>query len=100
MIEKPHLMQQSPGHFHVMGPLTVVTVEPLLKKSKVLFEPLKAISLNFSAVTNVDSSSMALLLAWLRYAKIHKIDLKLSHLPQSMIDLSRVSGLDALLPVL
>ncbi len=95
-----NLIQDSPGVFVLEGPLTAYTVEPLLKVSYQAFFGQKTIQIDFRAVTTVDSSSMALLLEWMRYTHQHNIDLKFTHLPQPMIDLGHVSGLDSLLPIL
>jgi phospholipid transport system transporter-binding protein len=94
------LIPDTPGIFRLEGPLTAYTVEPLLEVSWQAFSDHKTLQIDFRAVTTVDSSSMALLLAWMRYAHKQKIDLKFTHLPQPMIDLAHVSGLDSLLPIL
>ncbi|MDR3086786.1 MAG: STAS domain-containing protein [Azoarcus sp.] len=51
--------------------------------------------IDLSGVTRVDSSALALLLAWLRQASIR---IELRAMPESLLALARLYGVDALLP--
>jgi phospholipid transport system transporter-binding protein len=69
------------------------------------FEQLSALlkggshNIDLSEVERVDSSALALLTALMGYAERKKIILKFVGLPQELIDLARVSGLDGILPL-
>jgi phospholipid transport system transporter-binding protein len=53
---------------------------------------------DFSGVTRVDSSALALLLAWLRRAKARGSAVELRALPEPLLALARLYGVDTLLP--
>ena len=89
----------SSGELQIKGCMTHATVTHLLEQTSAALQSVKEWHLNFSMVTKVDSSGIALMLAWMRMAKVKKIHLKFSHLPKPMIDLARVSGVDTLLPI-
>jgi phospholipid transport system transporter-binding protein len=55
--------------------------------------------IDLGGVTEVDSSALALLLAYLRRAKAHGAKVELRALPESLRALARLYGVDALLPV-
>ena len=53
--------------------------------------------LDASAVTYSSSAGMALLIGWLRAAKLHGKTLQICHLPSDMQALAKVSGLEKIL---
>ena len=53
---------------------------------------------DLSGVTRVDSAALALLLAWLRRAKALDLRVELRAMPESLLALARLYGVDALLP--
>ncbi|MDR2209148.1 MAG: STAS domain-containing protein [Azoarcus sp.] len=61
--------------------------------------PAGNVVLDFRSVTRVDSSALALLLAWLRRAKVRRSTVELRALPESLLALARLYGVDTLLPV-
>ena len=54
---------------------------------------------DFGGVSEVDSSALALLLAWLRRAKARGTEVELRVLPGPLFALARLYGVDTLLPV-
>jgi phospholipid transport system transporter-binding protein len=54
---------------------------------------------DFSEVTEVDSSALALLFAWLRQAKARGSAVELRALPDALLALARLYGVEPLLPV-
>ncbi|MDR2015749.1 MAG: STAS domain-containing protein [Azoarcus sp.] len=54
--------------------------------------------LDFGGVTRVDSSALALLLAWLRRAKERGSAVELHALPEPLLALAQLYGVDDLLP--
>jgi phospholipid transport system transporter-binding protein len=77
------------------GALTLETVTACLERdlpvgSVVVFD--------FGGVTRVDSSALALLLAWLRRAKVRGSAVELRALPEPLLALARLYGVDTLLP--
>ena len=53
---------------------------------------------DLSGVTRVDSAALALLLAWLRRAKALDARVELRAMPESLLALARLYGVDVLLP--
>ena len=64
-----------------------------------LMNTVKQVNINLVELKQTDSSGLALLIAWIRDAKEQQKELKLYNFPRFLADLSRVSGLDAILPV-
>jgi phospholipid transport system transporter-binding protein len=77
------------------GALTLETVAACFERSL----PAGDVVLDFSGVTRVDSSALALLLAWVRHLKARGSKVELRALPESLLTLARLYGVDALLPL-
>jgi len=84
-----------PSIVKLEGALTLETVAACLER------PLPAGDLIFDlgGVTRVDSSALALLLAWLRRLKARESTAELRALPESLRSLARLYGVDTLLPL-
>ena len=95
----PVKITESDGELAIEGELTFATVVDAYEKSKAYFSEPGTLVMNLAAVHKSDSASLALLLRWLRLAKMHKIQLSFSHMPKKMHDLGHVSGLDDILPI-
>jgi phospholipid transport system transporter-binding protein len=55
--------------------------------------------IDFSEVTRAGSAGVSLLLSWLRCASARDIKVVFSHLPEDLLGVARVSGVDKFLPV-
>jgi len=77
------------------GALTLETVAACLKQDL----PAGDLVFDFSGVTRVDSSALALLLAWMRRARVCGSVVELRALPEPLLALARLYGIDALLPL-
>lgn len=64
-----------------------------------MIKTLKTARINLLGVEYADSSCLAMLVAWIRNAKIQHKDVTIINMPQFMLDLGRVCGLDAILPI-
>ena len=51
-----------------------------------------------SALVHTDSSALALLIAWVRFAKNRQKDLVFDNVTETVFNLSRVYGLESILP--
>lgn len=49
--------------------------------------------MDFSAVQEVDSSAVSVLLSWMRYAKKKGLTLEVFHVPQSLVSLLTLYGI-------
>lgn len=76
----------------------------LSEASKLLAEGSAALSnpetlFDLSAVTDVDSSSIAVIFGWLRAARQQGKAIRIAHPPQELLSLSSVYGVTELLPL-
>jgi phospholipid transport system transporter-binding protein len=79
------------------GPVTLENV------ARVLEEGLQQIrdgarTVDLGGVTELDSSLLAMLLAWLREARLRKSEIAFANLPQGLETIARLYGVDGLLP--
>ena len=81
----------------VSGPLTLAHVAAALNEgNQAIGEGVSSIDLG--EVGELDSSALALLLAWLREAKRRDRDLVFTNLPQGLTTIARLYGVAELLP--
>jgi phospholipid transport system transporter-binding protein len=84
----------------VSGELNAATVPGLLGEAEVLFKQSgEQINIDLAEVTRADSSGLALLIEWMRNARIQNRQLRFLRLPEQMREMARVSGIEALLPL-
>ena len=81
----------------VSGAVTLANVASLLEEGRRhLAEGVQAVDLG--EVSQLDSALLALLLAWLRDARLRDRPLVFSNLPESLRTIARLYGVDDLLP--
>lgn len=81
----------------VSGPLTLAHVAAALSQgNQAIGEGARSVDLG--EVSELDSSALALLLAWLREAKHRDRDLVFANLPQGLTTIARLYGVAELLP--
>lgn len=85
------------GRFRLTGVLNAVTVVDLLKQSRSCFAGVTRIDLDLGAVPESDSAGLALLLEWLRMARLANQQIKFSNMPAQISALARISEVDDLL---
>ncbi|TFG86199.1 MAG: STAS domain-containing protein [Chromatiales bacterium] len=85
------------GRVIVTGPVTFATAGDLLLASQPLFVGRNAVTVDLGAVTSVDSAGLALLLEWLRRARKAGCSVTYTGLPQKLVAIAKLSGVDAML---
>ena len=81
----------------VSGPVTLANAAALLDEGRRhLAEGVR--SVDFGEVTELDSSLLALALAWLREARAAKREVAFANPPEAMQTLARLYGVEELLP--
>ena len=81
----------------VSGPVTLANAAALLEEGRRhLAEGVRSVDLG--EVTELDSSLLALALAWLREARAAKRELAFANPPEAMQTLARLYGVEELLP--
>ncbi len=82
----------------VGGPVTLANVAAVLAEGRRhLEEGVRTVDL--SEVTDMDSSLLATLLAWLREAKAKNAEIAFTNLPEGLSTIARLYGVDGLLPL-
>jgi len=82
----------------VSGPVTLANVTRLLEEGRRHLEE-GVQSVDLGEVTEMDSSLLALALAWLRDARARQKELSFTNLPASLQTIARLYGVEGLLPV-
>jgi len=80
------------------GPVTLANVAQLLEEGLQQIRD-GARTIDLGEVTELDSSLLAMLLAWLREAKRRNSELAFANLPQGLETIAQLYGVDGLLPV-
>ncbi len=94
------IINSSNGMLLPTGKLNFATVASLWASSKPLLDATPSpIQLDLKTVTQSDSAGVALLIAWVRYARQQNKEIHLMHLPEQMRAIIKVSGLSKLLPI-
>lgn len=93
----PSLTSSGAGLIVVKGPVTFATAGTLLDTGRALFAGQPTVTVNLREVTNVDSAGLALLLEWLRQARAERRAVLFQGVPDKLLAIARLSGVEALL---
>jgi phospholipid transport system transporter-binding protein len=85
------------GRFRISGVLDATTVSDLLKQSTASFEGHAHVDVDLKAVSESDSSGLALLIEWLRLARMAKRQIHFENVPPQIEALARISEVEDLL---
>lgn len=83
----------------ISGRIDLNNVTAACAQGSGLIDTLSKVTVNLSGLTDADSSILALMVEWIRSAKKQNKDIIFNNSPQFLLDLGRVSGLDAILPI-
>ncbi len=93
------LTRQAPGQFSLAGELSFATVPDLAEAGESLFEGVDQVSVDLTEVDRSDSAGLALLVSWTRQARQQGKQLSFHQIPEQLLGLARVSGVDHILPL-
>ena len=91
------MIQRDGTTLTLSGPVTLENVARVLQEGVQQIRD-GARTIDLGGVTELDSSLLAMLLAWLREAKLHDAAVAFSNLPQGLETIARLYGVDGLLP--
>jgi phospholipid transport system transporter-binding protein len=92
------MIRRESGRIVVSGPVTLANVAAVLEEGRRhLEEGVRTVDLG--EVTEMDSSLLAAMIAWLRDARRRQRELAFINLPESLRTIARLYGLDGLIPV-
>jgi len=94
---EPVLAATGPETFELRGPVTFASAGTLLQAGRAAFAGKGAVAVNLAGVTRVDSAGLSLLLEWLRLAHREGRALRFTALPDKLLAIARLSGVDGLL---
>ena len=83
--------------FLISGDLCFSNVMSIYDQSLVHFNHFAKLEFDLSQVKSSDSSGLALLLEWLKYAKQNSKPIRFNHMPVKMLSLAKAAGLDKIL---
>lgn len=79
------------------GPVTFGSAGALLEAGRQQFDGKAAVVVNLQGVTQADSAGLALLLEWLRQARADGRAMTFTGLPEKLLAIARLSGVEAIL---
>lgn len=85
------------NRFLVSGQLNFSNVMLLLAESKKHIKNVDVLIFDFSQVTASDSAGLALIIEWVKLAKMYRKQIKLQHISGELMSLARASSLDKLI---
>ena len=91
------MIRREEGRIVLSGPLTLANVAQVLEEGRRHLAE-GAATVDLAEVSDLDSSALALLLAWLREAKAAGRALAFTNLPESLQTIARLYGVQDLLP--
>lgn len=97
MSEKAYLITDNV--IKLIGKLNFQSVPDIQRDFSRLLPTQTAWDIDLSGVQFSDSSGLALLAECLRLAKWHQFSVRFLHMPQQMLSMARVTGLEKLLPM-
>lgn len=83
----------------VSGRIDLTNVAQACSVGEKLIDSLSRVQVDLSGIVYADSSSLAMLIEFIRCAKQQQKDVVFYNMPQFMLDLGRVCGLDFILPI-
>lgn len=89
----------APGRFGVQGELLVGTVGALWREAGERFAGQPFLRIDLAGVKRADSAGVALLVEWVREARLRGQDLKFTNAPAQVLTIIRTAGLDRVLPL-
>ena len=93
-MSKVEIIKQGAGLFAIVGDLTFSSIDKETLKSFAFLKSSNPITLDLSQVANTDSAGLALVIEWIKYASIHQIELKFKNIPEQLLTLAKLSGLE------
>lgn len=90
----------SDRHLQVMGDVGFDNALALKERGeRLLSKASDHCEIDFSQVTRAGSAALTLLCSWLRHATNLQKTIEFTHLPDDLIGVARVSGIDQILPI-
>lgn len=92
------MIEREGARLIVKVPLVMANASGLLQAGRSALQPGEQV-FDFSAVTEADSSALAVMLGWLRAAALSRSTVKFAHIPAGVRSLAELYGVTELLPL-
>ena len=92
------MIEREGARLIVKVPLVMANASGLLQAGRSALQPGEQV-FDFSAVTEADSSALAVMLGWLRSAALSRSTVKFAHIPAGVRSLAELYGVTELLPL-
>lgn len=94
------LQKLSDGCYGLKGELVFRNVATVRERSLVMFHGAEdSLEVDLQDITRADSAGLVLLIDWMRAAARLNKHIVFNNIPPQMMDIAKVSGLDAILPL-
>ena len=91
------MKQNEQAQYEIEGELSFESVPHLCERIVDVIKDSSALVINLAKVSRSDSAGVAMLLDWLHTARAKDVDIKFLNIPEQMLSIAHVSGLDAIL---
>lgn len=99
-MSRPSVQARDNNVYVISGELNMQTVPDVLTDVENILDASQGdICFDLGEVTRSDSAGLALLVEWMQQAGQRQRKLSFSHLPEQLLAIARVSGLEELLPL-
>jgi phospholipid transport system transporter-binding protein len=88
------ILDQGGGHILIDGDLTFASLDKNAGQPLAFLQAGQPITIDLSRVANADSAGLALLIEWAKYAHRHQTLLSFAQIPQQLLNLAKLSGLE------
>jgi len=95
--QKLTFVESEPGRFLLRGDITHETVLSVIDAE--MIDVNAKVSVDFSGVNRSDSSGLALMTHWARLAKKANVSIFYEQVPDKLVALAKMSGLDGILSI-
>ena len=89
--------QQSPGKYSASGELTFSTINAKTLTSFQAAQGADEVTMDLKGVTAADSAGLALIIEWFKSAQNKRVKLHLENMPEQLLSLTRLGGLESIL---
>jgi phospholipid transport system transporter-binding protein len=83
-------IEQVQDHFKILGKLSYENIVSLYREGTTLLDRSEQICFDLAKISHTDSSAIALLLSWIRYAMRNKKSFIFKNLPPQLIEIANV----------
>ncbi len=85
------------NQFHLSGTLDFSNVQLLYGKSLPQLRACSELNFNFSQLLSSNSSGLALIIEWIKFAKQQQKPIRFLHLSKELISIAKAAGIEALI---